>query len=1106
VDNVAQWIEQLGLGQYASVFAENDIDGEVLADLTDSDLEKIGVTLGHRKKILKAIAALRPDQPALLIGASSPAPTLAAKAPKAADAERRQLTVMFCDLVGSTQLSQRLDPEDLSKTIRACQNAWRHSIERYDGFVARYMGDGILAYFGYPRAHEDDAERAIRAGLGVVEAMGGLNEGVGQEKGVALAVRVGIATGPVVVGDLIGEGASQESPVIGETPNLAARLQGIAEPNSVVVAPDTHRLTGGQFQFRPLGERALKGIARPVEAWQALGEGTAESRFEALRGQHLTPLVGRDEEVALLVRCWERAKEGEGHVVLISGEPGIGKSRLCETLRARIAEQSQLRLGYQCSPYHANSAFYPVISQLERAAEIRPQSDAEEKLDRLEALLRESSDALEEDVPLMAALLSIPLAERYSAIDVDAQEHKERTLEALVRQLEAFSAQRPILILFEDLHWVDPSTLELLDRLVERVEELPVLMLFTFRSEFHSNWTAQGHVTPLTLKRISKRESWALLDAVAGTNSLPENVVNEIVSKTDGVPLFIEEVTRALLEAQKPSGERALANTQLAVPRTLQDSLVARLDRLTIGKHVAQTGAAIGREFTEELLESVCELDRSELDQALDELVESGLLFRRGSRPGTTYTFKHALLQDASYNSLLLAKRKPLHRRIAETLTVQAPEQAAILAHHWECAEDFEMALHHRFVAAEQTTRLYAHSESIAQYSLALELLDRLPETQETLGRHADTVLAVIRATGITGRVSWQDEQQKRGTLRHLDKAIRTAAGDGDLALLARLEAYKGRNWGDEVLLAQAVEHADASGDKVVQAEVSSRFSGYLGQKGRFEDSFDHTSRAIEIYGQLGEETLQGFALAGEGRCFTARSGRLGDSLRYAERVREMAKTSDNLQIKAWTTMESEPHMYKGLWEETIGVAQENLSIAFEIGEWQVVLFASAWAALACIKLGRLEDAQRFLEEASAGVEQRAGVDYPRSYFEMIVAQLLLTRGETEKALTAARVSLELAERGGYLLEQGAAHRTLGQVHALGGNRSEAEVAFRRSLDLLGDIQSRPELAQTLLAYGRFKLDEDAEDGNRLLNRALELFQEMGATGWIGETQTVLNT
>ena len=1121
---VEQWLSQVGLAQYASVFAEHDIDGEVLLDLTDSDLEKLGVTLGHRKKLLKAIAALDSDQ------RSTPAarrhcdvPPLA-RPPGDAEAERRHLTVMFCDLAGSTGLSQRLDPEDLRAVISACQSAWRQAIERYDGFVARYMGDGILAYFGYPLAHEDDAERAVRAGIGIVETMDKLNAGVAKEKGIDLAVRVGIGTGPVVAGDLIGEGASQETPVIGETPNLAARLQGVAPSNAVVVAPDTYRLTTGTFRYRSLGNRRLKGIARPVELWQALGEGTARSRFEALHGRRLTRLVGRDEELAFLVRGWEHAKESEGQVVLISGEPGIGKSRLCESLRARIAEQAHFRLAYQCSPFHIDSAFHPVINQLERAAGIEARSTLEEKRDRLETLMGASGDAGESDVALFAALLRVPLAQCFPAIGIDthghegrtfdtgvhqveshARKHKEQTLRALVNRVESLSAQCPVLVIFEDLHWADPSTLELLDRLVERVEQLPVLMLLTFRPEFRPTWTGQGYVTPLTLKRISKRESRALLDAVAGARSIPEELANEVVAKTDGVPLFVEEVTRMLLEASSSNGGTVPGNARVAVPTTLQDSLVARLDRLAVGKHVAQTGAAIGREFTEELLESVSELERSELERALAELVESGLLFRRGSSLGATYIFKHALLQEASYNSLLLAKRKPLHGRIAKALQKQSPAQPAILARHWEGAGNLEMALHCRLEAAKEATRLYALREAIAQYSLALDLLDQLPQTRDTRGRHADTALALTRVMGIGGSVSWQDEAQQRRVLRHLDKAIGTATGQRDLALLARLQAYKGRFWADEALLARAVANADASGDKAVQAETRTRYAGHLGKISRFEDSFVYTDRAIELYAELGESSLQGMALAGQGRCSRARSGRLDESLRYAHRARELAKRSEDPQITAWAAMESEPFMYKGLWKEAFDVAQQYLPLAFEIGEWLVILSASAWGAVACLKLTRRDEASRLMDAASAAVGQRVGLEQPRAYFQTVVGQVELAHGEAENALVASRESLDLAESGGCLLEQGAAHRVLGQAYALEGNRSQAKSAFRRSLEVLEGIGSRPELAQTLLAHGQFVLADDAGEGARQLNRALELFREMDAVGWIEETRTALD-
>ena len=431
------WLDQHGLGKYVELFAENDIGLDVLPDLTDADLKGLGMSLGDRRRILRAAASLDPTM-------ASSEPAVAPRADER-DAERRQLTVMFCDLVGSTELSQRLDPEDLREIIQGYQDCCTAVVARYEGVVAKYMGDGVLAYFGYPRAHEDDAERAVRAGLDIVADIASVSRSQAARLPDPLAVRVGIATGLVVVGDLRGEAAVETDAVVGETPNLAARLQGLAEPNTVVVAPDTHRLTAGHFRYRDLGERPLKGIARPVQVWQALGEGAAESRFEARHGRQLTPLVGREEEVALLARRWERAKEGEGQVAVVSGEPGIGKSRLCETLRARVAEQPHTRLTYQCSPHHINSAFYPVINQLGRAAGIEPQSAADEKLDSLEALLHRSSDTLEEDVPLLATLLSIPLADRFSAHSLDAQQQKEQTFRALVRQLEGLAAQHPVL-------------------------------------------------------------------------------------------------------------------------------------------------------------------------------------------------------------------------------------------------------------------------------------------------------------------------------------------------------------------------------------------------------------------------------------------------------------------------------------------------------------------------------------------------------------------------------------------------------------------------------------------------------------------------------------
>ncbi|MFQ5551968.1 MAG: AAA family ATPase, partial [Gemmatimonadales bacterium] len=484
-EDVTNWLEGLGLGKYAGAFAENDIDFRSLPKLTEQDLKELGVSLGHRRVLQDAISTLEKQSCATAPAAESEDRPSARAQPR--EAERRQLTVMFCDLAGSTELSQQLDPEDLREVNRAYQDACKAAIERYEGFVARYMGDGVLAYFGYPQAHEDDAERAIHAGLGVVESVADLSLTVGDKHEVELGVRVGIATGPVVVGDLIGEGASQESAVVGETPNLAARLQALAARNTVVIGPGTHELAAGQFESDDLGDQVLKGIAEPVHAWRIIAPVTAESRFEAAHRVGLTPLVGREHEIGLLLERWEQAKEGDGQVVLLSGEPGLGKSRLVQALRVRIADEPHILLRYQCSPYHANSAFYPFVEQLQRAAGLTREDTNESKLEKLEALLSRSSNIVKEIAPLFALLLSIPSDTRYAPLNLSPQRQKEKTIEVLMDQLSGLSQTAPVLIVFEDVHWADPTTLEVLNALIEAVSAKS-LALVTHRPEFAPPW------------------------------------------------------------------------------------------------------------------------------------------------------------------------------------------------------------------------------------------------------------------------------------------------------------------------------------------------------------------------------------------------------------------------------------------------------------------------------------------------------------------------------------------------------------------------------------------------------------------------------------------
>ena len=722
--DIAAWLQGLGFARYVPAFRDNEIDWEVLPKLTSEDLREIGVAaIGHRRKLLDAIAALGATMPTAAVTAApsdAPAPT---------DAERRQLTVIFCDLVGSTPLSTRFDPEDLREVIGAYHRCVAGTVGRFAGFVAKYMGDGVLVYFGYPEAHEDDAERAVRAGLAVIDAVARLTV---SER---LNVRLGIASGLVVVGDLIGAGAAQEHGVVGETPNLASRLQALAQPGTLVISESTRRQVGAFFEIEDLGAQPLAGFAEPQHVWRVVGESGVLSRFEALRSE-ATPLVGRDEELDLLLRRWQQAKVGEGRVVLLSGEPGIGKSRLTAALSERIESDPHTRLRYFCSPYHQDSALYPFITQLERAAGFARDDAVEQKLDKLRALLGPGAHGHEE-IALLAELLS--LSNTATDLNLSPQRKREMLFEALLHQLEAVAQSAPVLMVFEDAHWTDPSSRELLDLTAERIRSLPVLLVITFRPEFQPPWSGRSYVTSLALNRLGERDGEALVQTLAGNSALDAEIVAEIVERTDGVPLFVEELTKAVLESVA-QGDRIVAvlganpAATRSIPATLHASLMARLDRLgTAPKEVAQIGAVLGREFTYELIDQVAR--RPDLDAALGRLTDAGLLFCRGVAPHSSYLFKHALVQDAAYGTLLRGTRRQLHARIALVLEDRYPAvaeaQPELLAHHYTESADFTKALAFWLRAGQRAARGSANAEALAHLARGLELVKVMPDTPE---------------------------------------------------------------------------------------------------------------------------------------------------------------------------------------------------------------------------------------------------------------------------------------------------------------------------------------------------------------------------------------
>ena len=933
--DVVVWLRSLGLERYEGVFRENEIDETVLPSLTAEDLKDLGVSIvGHRRKLLDAIAALRADSNAKT--AVTPDPTAVETSPQDR-AERRQVTVMFSDLVGSTALSARMDPEDLREVISAYQKCVAETVQRFGGFVAKYMGDGVLIYFGYPQAHEDDADRAVRAGLEVIAAVSAL------KSPVPLQTRVGIATGMVVVGDLIGSGEAQERGIVGETPNLAARLQGIAEPNMVVVADGTRQLIGDLFELQYLGSKDLKGIAGPVRGWAALRASLVESRFEALHGSGLTALVGREEELELLLRRWSKAKAGEGQVVLVSGEAGIGKSRLTAALLERLSAEPHTRLRYFCSPQHTDSALYPIISQMERAAGFAHNDTPQAKLDKLDAVLAQSVTP-PHDGALFAEMLSLPNDGRYPSLEMAPEQRRQKTMEALTMQMEALSRSHPVLMIFEDAHWTDPTSLEAFGRTVEQIKTLPVLLIVTFRPEFNAPWAGRSHVTSLALNRLGEREAAAIIARLVGNKELPADVMAEIVERTDGIPLFVEEMTKAVLEAEGEGDARRIAGAvpspALAVPASLHASLMARLDRLGPAKEVAQIGAAIGREFSHPLLTAVTRKPEAELGSALDRLIDAGLLFRQGVPPHASYLFKHALVQDAAYGTLLREPRRALHARIAETLEGQfadiAESQPELLARHYTEAGLIEKAVSFWRTAGQRSLARSALLEGAEQLKRALDQIATLPATPDMRSEEIKLHLAFANALALTG--NFVDGKE------HYDRALAIY----DPAEQRPVTTRSGRDVGVSLL--------------------SSRAS-CLYNLGYHAAGLDDGERAVKNARETGQATTLLYALQHAGFLYIL----CGNYAAAIAQVDELIALADERGAPVWkalgTALRGCLFVLTGRASDAVRAITSGITLLRSTGATLYEPRHLCFLAMAYAELGQLDDARHCIDEASDKVE-----------------------------------------------------------------------------------------------------------------------------------------
>jgi len=1049
MQQLADWLKKLGMSEYTQRFSENDIDFDILPELTDQDLEKLGVSLGHRLRMLKAIRGL--GDPTLDVFRAATADSFDPQL----SAERRQLTVMFCDLVGSTALSTRLDPEDLREIISAYHQRCAELITKYGGFVARYLGDSVLAYFGYPRAQEDDAERAVRAGLALV----GAAADPGTAAGIPLQMRVGIATGLVVVGDLIGAGAAQEQAVVGATPNLAARLQALAAPGAVVIASSTQRLTGGLFEYRDLGTVAVKGFTENVPAYQVLGASTAESRFEAMHTA-TTPLIGREEEIALLLRRWELAKSGEGSVVLVSGEPGIGKSRIAQTILERLHDEPHTHLRGHCSPHHQDSPLYPTIAQLERVTGLRPEDTAEQRLDKLEAALARAVSDVGEVAPLIAALLSIPTGGRYPPLNFSPQKQKEKTLHALVGQIEGLAARGPVLMVIEDVHWSDPTSLELWDLIIDRVPTLSVLLIVTFRPEFTPPWVGRPQVTLLSLNRLSPRQRAEMIVCVTGGKALPQEIADQIVDRTDGVPLFVEEMTKAVLESGvlAETDDRYMAIgpvPPLAIPATLQASLLARLDRLAPEREVAQIASALGRQFSHQLISAVAPIAQQQLNKALARLVRAELIFQRGTPPDAEYTFKHVLVQDAAYSTLLRSRRVELHARIVATLEDRFPEnvvaQPALLGHHCAEAGLADKAVVYRLKAGQQAMARSATAEAVAQLQKGLDELAGLPDgprrQQQELGLRVALASALAATKGYSATDVGETIARAQALAERIDRpehlvpliygqwAFHFLRSEHKLALsLAEQLERIGETRNDVAVQLQGRRAQGVTrcylGEFVVARTFLEQCHG-LGEPAHRAIGAGLSSDPYAMMLAQLAVTLTHLGYIDQGRV------RLNEAISEARRLRQ-ALTLPNV-------------LYRGTWIESIirsakiqQYAEEGLALSTEHGFPLFLGWAIAARGWGLVTVGQVREGLALLTQGLTAVRATGAVSStPRLYMWLAEAHAML--GQPVEGLTCLAEAAQIIETTGERHNEAELHRLRGNLLYATGDSSVAEESYHQA-------------------------------------------------------------
>jgi len=962
MSDLARWLSGLRLDAYYESFVRNHIDFDVLTDLTETDLEKLLVPLGDRKRLMRAIDALRNRPGADPARGEAPSPSSDVARDTAHDSpirslgeEVRQLTLMFVDLVDSTALSETLDLEEYKDTITSYQICCTEVIREYHGFLALYLGDGVMAYFGYPSAAEDDAERAAMAGLEISRAVGRI-EG---RNGIALKARVGIATGKVLISAITGKRTQNRGAALGEIPNLAARLQAVAKPGTVVVSEATRRLLGNRFDCSPLGIHTLKGFSEPVSVWQVDRVHSTRSRFDSRQKGPMSPFIGREEEAALISKRWRMAVSGEGQVVLLSGEAGIGKSRLAQSLCNYIKDDPHSHLHFQCSPYHTRSAFYPLISELVLAAKFQDDDSNEIKLQKLERLLGQAVENVQETMPLFAGLLSIPVDDRYPDSGRTADAAKDKTILALLDRIFGLAGQRPVIVVFEDLHWIDPSSEEFLDLLIERISSSRVLLVCTYRPEYEAPWVGRAGVLSFGVNRLTRRNALAMVDALSSEHLLPTEIAHSIVAKAEGVPLFLEELTRTVVDSvalRDRSGHAApAAGTNLpALPSTLKDLLMAKLDSLSGARDVVSACAAIGRTFTFKLLATVSGLSEGELKPILDRLTQAKILVQKGRWPDTRYSFRHALIQDAAYDTILASRARSLHARIAEVLETDFPDFATsspeIIAQHYARGVMPRKAREFWTAAARLAIERSANQEAIAHIEAALRENERLDDSDDCA--RSEIALREMLCVPLEGRYWGSDDIERN--LNRL-RQLQSEHGD-DYDLFAVLHGLCGTH-----LIGGNIDHALESASEM--AAISEKLDDValtvlsqhaLGMSrfflGDLERAIDHYTSAIRLRHRASDEAIRKYYVADPeivDLCMQAWAYILNDEVAVADRVirragKLLAASGHDFSQAYGFSILASVYQTRGL----AGVALDHASRALELSRQNNFRYWEAWARI----------------------------------------------------------------------------------------------------------------------------------------------------------------